>query len=529
MSIRTDVSIDWSRSPRIIFVDAPSAELVAQDCLDTCRDFEDKPENVDDDPLLDATGKQPLGGGVRVGITLELQDSIVAFQQRVTSDESGTATTADTNGTMLIDSAAQFQTNAIEPGATVINFTDKSVGTVIEVVSETELTLYALEDGTDNQWEIGDEYKIFNVDQCEITGGNFTAVDDVGAETSPIMPTAFTQVVRTSSSSATLQEQAELQYASFGGGVTVDVTSSYLGTTFPVGTPQQPVNNMTDALTIAAARGFGLFYIKGDITIGDVIDLEGYAFEGESVSLTKITIGTAAEVLNCEFYNAEVAGTLDGKCLLHECKTHDITYIRGIMDKCLLESGTIELGGGGEAHFLDCYSSLAGVDVPIIDFGGSGTALTAANYSGEITLTNKNGAETCSLDMASGKVTIDNTVTNGDIVVRGVGILIDNSNGANVIADDLLNPTNIKNAVWTDSRAQLLYNMEGGRWKIDSVTNQMIFYKADNTTEVARFNLFDSAGAPASENVYERRRVTTTSTTTTTTTSTSTTSTTTTP
>jgi hypothetical protein len=48
-------------------------------------------------------------------------------------------------------------------------------------------------------------------------------------------------------------------------------------------------------------------------------------------------------------------------------------------------------------------------------------------------------------------------------------------------------------------------DIEGGKWEI--VNNQMIFYKEDNTTEVARFNLFDSAGNPTSTNVSRRERV----------------------
>ena len=50
-----------------------------------------------------------------------------------------------------------------------------------------------------------------------------------------------------------------------------------------------------------------------------------------------------------------------------------------------------------------------------------------------------------------------------------------------------------------------IQDIEGGRWRIEN--NQMIFYKADNTTEVARFNLFDEGGAPAEEDVFERQRV----------------------
>ena len=47
--------------------------------------------------------------------------------------------------------------------------------------------------------------------------------------------------------------------------------------------------------------------------------------------------------------------------------------------------------------------------------------------------------------------------------------------------------------------------IEGGKWKI--LNNQMIFYKADNVTEIARFNLFDKAGVATEVNVMERVRV----------------------
>lgn len=48
--------------------------------------------------------------------------------------------------------------------------------------------------------------------------------------------------------------------------------------------------------------------------------------------------------------------------------------------------------------------------------------------------------------------------------------------------------------------------MTTGRWMIDENTNQMIFYKDDNTTEIARFNLKDSAGNAAVDAVFERLR-----------------------
>lgn len=51
-----------------------------------------------------------------------------------------------------------------------------------------------------------------------------------------------------------------------------------------------------------------------------------------------------------------------------------------------------------------------------------------------------------------------------------------------------------------------LYDIEYGRWRIDAATNKMIFYKADNSTVVAEFNLFDSVGTPTIDSVFDRRR-----------------------
>ena len=41
---------------------------------------------------------------------------------------------------------------------------------------------------------------------------------------------------------------------------------------------------------------------------------------------------------------------------------------------------------------------------------------------------------------------------------------------------------------------------------MDGDNNQMIFYAADNTTEVARFNLTDSDGDGSVETVFTRTR-----------------------
>jgi len=48
-------------------------------------------------------------------------------------------------------------------------------------------------------------------------------------------------------------------------------------------------------------------------------------------------------------------------------------------------------------------------------------------------------------------------------------------------------------------------DIESGKWEIKS--NQMIFFKTDGITEVARFNLFDSNGDASMTEVFKRVRV----------------------
>jgi len=50
-----------------------------------------------------------------------------------------------------------------------------------------------------------------------------------------------------------------------------------------------------------------------------------------------------------------------------------------------------------------------------------------------------------------------------------------------------------------------LYDINFGRWRI--ISNEMIFYKDDNATEIVRFALKDSAGAPTMESVFERVKI----------------------
>lgn len=58
-----------------------------------------------------------------------------------------------------------------------------------------------------------------------------------------------------------------------------------------------------------------------------------------------------------------------------------------------------------------------------------------------------------------------------------------------------------------DTDLTFVKDMLGGQWKIDDANYQMIFYKDDNVTEVARFDLSDNKGTPSFLSVFLRKRV----------------------
>ncbi len=422
MATRNDVNADYQPSPRVVEVSAPSTELTVQDLLDTLRISEEAfAEGLAFDKLIDAAGKEDLGGGVLVGITANLQNAQVSFEARRTPAEIGTVTTgsgAGLNGLQtFVDSSADFVTAGVARGSLVINFTDNSIADVYDVVNATTLTTRTLVNGSGNTYDTADDYQVFNIIQCNISGGNLVAEDDLEAQLSPVVPTAFTQIVRTASSSATLQESQDIQYSSFSGGVTVDIANGVSGTTFPTGTPRQPVNNLTDALTIANSRGLTKFFVEGNLTITSGL-FDNFVFVGQSTSRTLITIEPLASVIASEFTNCTVTGTLDGNSVIENAVVQDLDFVDGVVRRSGL-IGDITLSGLSTLQLLDCFE---GSQVrPCIDFGGSGTGLIVTNFNGAICLKNKTGSENAFLDLASGDIEIANSVDNGTITLRGVG------------------------------------------------------------------------------------------------------------
>lgn len=438
MTVIAGTTVAWSLSPRIITIPAPITEVTVTDLHETLLDLEDSVEGMIWPTLRNTSGGEALGGGVTVGVTSELQNAQLAFEARTTQLESGTVTTGAAPGALtieLIDTAATFQTNNVSRGDLIYNVTDGSQATVLELdgtTPETKLVATLLEGGTDNDFDLGDSYVIYDVVQCRVTGGNLVAVDDVAAELSPIFPTFGTQVLTTASSSATSQNAASLEYAAFVNAVWVDAvngtdaSTGYAATGRPYGTPQDPVKTVTNAVSIQAERGLPkTIQFLGDYTFASGEDVTGFKLVGSNSVRTLLTLTAAATITDVEITDATVTGTLDGNAIIRDGHVYDITYFSGEIHDCQI-SGTITLGNSAQANILDCHSRVAGSGTPIFDFGGSGQSLYLSNYNGGALLQNKSGSESSTINLQAGQVKVDlTTVTGGTIVVRGDGKVVD--------------------------------------------------------------------------------------------------------
>ena len=206
MAIRTDVTVSFRFSPRLTSIAAPSTNITLQDLNDSLRNIEANLDSMDDARLIDAAGKTDIGGGKATGITGTLRDNQVNFGTRVNRVQTGTVTTASTNGDILIDAAADLTGNGVARGYFAHNITDNSWSSILQVDSTIQAQCLALTGGSDNQFSTSDSYEIYETVECTISDGNAVAIDSSGNALSPLLPTFGVFLSRELSVSPTLVE-----------------------------------------------------------------------------------------------------------------------------------------------------------------------------------------------------------------------------------------------------------------------------------------------------------------------------------
>jgi len=426
----------FDRVNHIIEIDISFSEITVQDLLNAIREYEDNQDNMDLIKIAEASGKEELGGEVKVGITVKLIDWKVKFADR-------------------------------PPPTYVV---------------------------------------------CNIRGGNLVAVNQAGVYVTPVEPSEYVTVTITASSSATIQESLDIQHSSFEGGVWIDSVNGVSGIEYPKGTHRQPVNNFTDAHTIATSRNFSKFFIIGDFIFSTGADLDGHIIEGENQLLSHVQIENGCSTEGAEFKSCQLSGTLSGAVDLLNVCIGNLSNLQGSANNCGFE-GTIVLGGSSLdlAQFTNCYQASAVIGAMPIDMGGDGPALALRAYTGAVKILNKTGTSKVAIDFISGRLILDSSITKGTFFIRGVGEISDNqATGITLYDNPLVNPSEIWEELTSShgtpgtvgEALDIMKKIKTNRWKIDN--NQLTIYDNDGVTPLKTFNLKNKAGDPTETEPYER-------------------------
>jgi hypothetical protein len=234
---------------------------------------------------------------------------------------------------------------------------------------------------------------------------------------------------------STVQQLPEIEYGLFQDAVHIDATSGFSGTTYPTGTPAQPVDNLADAISIATARGFTDLHIIGNFTFGATDSIAYYRIIGEGMENTTLTFTPGCVLAYCTVRDARIQGQGFGIVAFERCHIHNYqssalapssAAVR--IDSCMLcFSTTMPSNYTGDLSIINCYSS---PDAPTLDLNGAAFRLAIRGFTGRLIIENGTNAgfTDATIDM-TGEVTIANSCTAGTLVLRGTGEIIDQSAG----------------------------------------------------------------------------------------------------
>jgi hypothetical protein len=263
--------------------------------------------------------------------------------------------------------------------------------------------------------------------------GNY-AVNLTGANSNVGDVVNLNQVSIRSQNAAGLISNAAIEFASFGGAITVDAIKGVTGTVFPKGTPQAPVNNMQDAKLIADVRGINRLNIIGNFTFTTGDDIENFEVYGTNPNKTVLTFESGAATFGVDLFDATIQGEFDNLATFEDCRLLDVQMVEGYAYRCLM-AGTFVISGVGQTAFIDCWDGIVQNNVyPIIDCGGAGRDVSIKNWHGDLKITNKTGPEDIEININSGgTVVVDSTVNDGLIRCTGSLKVVDNSTGTAIV------------------------------------------------------------------------------------------------
>ena len=330
-------SLTFLKTQKIIQVDSPQTSLDVQDLVNQIRLYEENLLNLDYGTIVNAYGKQPLGGGAYVGITMELiNDWRLAFEAR-----NGPDTVLCTLSGGNIVAVNQYNNNAIYPTAfTQVIISQSSSPTLVQSSSDYAM-MYMIEALRGRKSAVG-----------SIFYWNPTSGSDTSDGLSP------------ANAVATFNKAQTLATAGAG-----DII-------FAISTASGGVTTTNEKITISKA---GL-KVRG----------AGYAFQMIPSTSGSPTVTISADSVEFEgfFVKTAAGGTDDGvvvtgdNVLIKDCWVNGVTgdgvdissSARSVVDTCVIEdcSGTGIKIGNSTTNLKVRQSIISGNGVDGVDLAGTG-------------------------------------------------------------------------------------------------------------------------------------------------------------
>lgn len=231
----------------------------------------------------------------------------------------------------------------------------------------------------------------------------------------------------------------------YGGGVSVDTASGVAGTAFPLGTPESPVSNLADALSIRSTFGLPrVLRVRGAMTLSG--DLSRFSFEGVDPLNDRVTSASGCVLNGAAFTRVTVAGDFSatpsgvvGSEITLGVTGQTISGLRGLFLTALVR-GTIRPA-----------TSLIGLDVStdetfsaVIEMAGapSPTRVAIGAVIGSWTVQGGTGAgHQVGIGGAGARITLASSTTGGVYIFSGVGELFDDSTSNNGVTDVMVHGT----------------------------------------------------------------------------------------
>ena len=279
------------------------------------------------------------------------------------------------------------------------------------------------------------------------------------------------------------------------------------GTTYPIGTYSQPVNNIKDAISIANYLGIIKIVINTNTTIYSGDSVSGYVLTSD-VHAT-VTVEPGAFTLYTNFNRLHLTGDLGEHAIIEECTVASLTNFYGIMDRCVF-GGDVSISSDNtrNAVMLDCYTGDVAAP-PTIDLGGDGAKLSLRGLTGALYFTNKTGdTQLGFIDLYSARVGFDSTITYGHFTIRGIGYIYQDDTHDRVTFDlqGLMSKATISVAVWDEILNKTTHNLPNSAGRRLRGLSSIIIYEDDIISGTT--NTVKLGGASTDDGAYDPSMIT---------------------